>query len=149
MIGSIQHSTPRECQRSIFVDSLYKELDKLSAKADKRNHELSARADKLLFEEGLSADTCVDLLIMDGYDASLARQCVSSVSALRPASGTADNQTKRYNYSFVDHRGRIFTGRELGDIVEAETEEDAKVQIAEILSGFDPPVSLLGVEPLS
>ena len=149
MDGSIQHSTPRECQRRIFVDSLYRELDKLAATADRRNHALSAKADKLLFEEGLSPDSCVDLLVMEGYDSSLARQCVSSVSTTRPTNGNTETQSQKYNYSFVDHRGRIFTGRELGDIVEAETEEDAKIQIAEILSGFEPPVRLLGLEPLA
>jgi len=140
-------STPRECQRRIFVDSLYHELDKLSATADRRNHKLSARAEKFLFEDGLSADSCVDLLVVEGFDAHLARQCVKATVMTK---GLPDGEpSKRYNYSFVDHRGRIFTGRELGETVVAETLEDAVSQVEEIVSAFDPPVQLLGVEPLA
>jgi len=138
--------TQRENQRRTFVDSLYKELDKLSSAFEAENETLLAKASTLIFEDKLSNDMAVDLLIIDGIGSKEARQCVNTLCASKLSSSS---DTKQFDYSFSDHRGRIFSGRELGNLVEAENEEKAEVIAGDILSSFDPPVQLLSVTELS
>jgi len=140
-----ENSTPRECQRRVFIDSLYRELDKIASKTEIHNTNLERRSDTLM-EQGYDADACVDILTMEGFDSRLARQFVNSY-ALPKQSSTEDSA--KFNYTFEDHRGRIFTGRELGDVVEANSKEEAHSIVRDILGDFDPPVRLLSVDQVS
>jgi len=143
--GTIKNSTPRECQRRLFIDSLYDELQKVAAKASGRNSELLAEANKLLFEDALSQDEAVDMLTMEGFDSRLARQCVESLSLKKAGS---DTSLSKFDYCFEDNRGRMFTGRELDNIIEASSVDDAIRQVEDILDEFDPPVSLVSVNEI-
>ena len=137
------NSTPRERQRSIFIGSLYHEMEKIAVDVDARNSRLTREASKLILEDGLSDDIAVDLLILDGFDGRLARQCVKSISCKTVT--TVIPARCRFDYCFEDHKGRIFTGRELGNLVEANTKEEALTLAKEVLASFDPPVRLLDV----
>jgi hypothetical protein len=146
-LKNIQSSTFRESQRHLFVQSLYKELDKAAASADARNARLMKRADSLIFDEGLSEDACVDSLILEGFSDDKARQYIESVSLTKKTDSTAS--TDKYDYTFSDHRGMLFSGREFGELVEASSENEANGIIKKILSSFDPPVNLISINKLS
>ena len=137
-------STPRESQRRLFIKSLYHELDKLSSQADTHNSELVKRANQLVLEDGFSKDSAVDLLIMDGFEATTARQFVETLKVSETMDSEEDLKT--FDYCFEDHRGRTFSGRELGNVVEAGTKEQAHSMVTGILSAFEPPVKLLSVD---
>lgn len=139
-----EKSTHRECQRRLFIDALYRELDKIAANADSRNSALESRANTLVNVDGLSEDSCVDMLVIDGFDSRLSRQCVASLMALR--TGKTDDSISEYNYTFEDSRGRIFTGRELGETIEAQNKEEAYKMASDIVCTFDPPVRLISVD---
>jgi len=145
-LTATKNITARECQRRLFIDSLYKELDKVAASVDKSNSKLIARANKYLFEDGLPKDACVDMLIMEGFDDTKSRKCVEAAVALVKD----DNETpsSKYDYCFEDHRGRTFTGKELGNLIEASSDEEALNLVKETLASFDPPVSLINIQKI-
>jgi len=140
-----KNMTPRECQRRIFIDSLYKELDKIAEVMDSRNSKLILRANQLLVDEGLSKDLCVDLLIMEGFKDTDARKCVEATASSVEISSDSDVPMYKYNYCFEDHRGRSFTGKELGEMITASSDNEAEVMIKEALEDFDPPVHLVSI----
>jgi len=140
-IASLKHLNPRECQRRIFIDSLYRELDKAASNVESKTSRMLKRANDLILVDRLSKDVCVDMLIMEGYDDVAARNCIESYAS----SETDDSVLEKYDYCFEDSRGRTFTGRELNDLVEASSEEEAMTIISKSLSDFDPPVSLVSV----
>ena len=77
----IKNITPRECQRRLFIDSLYRELDKISAATDSLNSQLIRRATELLVDEGLPKDACVDVLIMEGFDDVVSRKFIETTAS--------------------------------------------------------------------
>lgn len=133
--------TPRECQRRLFIDSLYKELDKIAEATESKNSNLMKRASELLIEEGLPKDSCVDVLIMEGYDDVSARNSVEAAAI--SLNVEAESSSCKYDYCFEDHRGRMFTGKELGEMITASSDQEAEILIKEALEGFDPPVNLV------
>lgn len=145
-ISEIKNLTPREHQRRIFIDSLYRELDKAASQVDGKNSSMFKRANELFFVDKLPKDACVDMLIMEGYNDKAARSCIESYSSSEKEE--AGIVVEKYDYCFEDHRGRTFTGRELEDIVEASSEEEAKRIISQSLSEFDPPVNLISVHKI-
>lgn len=144
-ISAIKNLTPRECQRRIFIDSLYQELEKASSKVDSKNSSMLKRANELVFVDRLPKDACVDMLIMEGYNDKAARSCIEAYAITDKES---EAPVEKYDYCFEDHRGRTFTGRELGDVIEASCEDDARKIIAQTLSEFDPPVNLISVHKI-
>lgn len=143
-LTATKNITARECQRRLFIDSLYKELDKVAASIDKSNSKLIARANKYLFEDELPKDACVDMLIMEGFDDVKARKCVETAAVRVKEDG--ETPLNKYDYCFEDHRGRTFTGKELGNLVEASSDEEAVSLVKETLASFDPPVSLINIQ---
>lgn len=140
-----KNMTPREYQRRIFIDSLYRELDKIAEAMDSRNSKLIFRANQLLVDEGLSKDLCVDLLIMEGFKDTDARKCVEATASSIEVSSDLDEPMYKYDYCFEDHRGRSFSGKELGEMVTASSDKEAEVMIKEALADFDPPVHLISI----
>ncbi len=145
-LTATKNITARECQRRLFIDSLYKELDKVAASVDKSNSKLIARANKYLFQDELPKDACVDMLIMEGFDDKKARKCVETASAF--IKENSETLLSKYDYCFEDHRGRTFTGKELGNLVEASSDEEALSLVKETLASFDPPVSLINIQKI-
>jgi len=145
-ISTIKNLTPRECQRRIFIDSLYHELDKASAQVEVKNSLMLKRANELIFVEKFPKDVCVDMLIMEGYNDKAARDCIEAYAVNEK--DELEVPVEKYDYCFEDHRGRTFTGRELGNVVEASSEEEAKKIIAQTLSDFHPPVNLISVHKI-
>lgn len=143
-VSEIKSLTPRECQRRIFIDSLYRELDKASSRVSSRNSSMLKRASELIFVDKLPKDVCVDMLIMEGYEDKVARDCIESYAS----NDKDDSELSKYDYCFEDHRGRTFTGRELGNLIEASSEEEAKKIISKTLSDFDPPVNLINIHKI-
>ncbi len=141
-----EKSTFRERQRHMFISSLYEELEKNSVKANNRNSSLYKRAESLFLEERYSKDNCVDILVLEGFPSDLSRQYVNSLDTCKKEAST---NVDVYDYDFEDHKGMIFSGKELGDLVEASSQEEAEDMIKVILSSFDPPVSLLGIKKCS
>ncbi len=146
-LNSIKSSTYRECQRHLFIQSLYKELDKAAATADARNDRLSRRASHLLFDEKLTKDACVESLMLEGFSGEQARVLVESMTP--PKESETDSVNYKYDYVFEDHRGRIFSGRELGEFVEASSDDEAHSVVKKVLSSFDPPVDLISITRVS
>lgn len=145
-LKDIKSATARECQRHLFIQSLYRELDKASENANTRNSMMVQRANRLLFEDRFSKDACVDMLMIEGFSGDLARQYIESVASTKDSDTEA---TSKYDYCFEDHKGRIFTGRELDEIIEASSDEQAEIVVRNILASFDPPVNLLSITKVS
>jgi len=141
-LNNIKSSTQRECQRHFFIQSLYQELDKANSIANNRNAKIIQRANKLILEDKMPVDSCVDLLILEGYPSELSRQYAESISETKESSSDV---TYKYDYSFEDHQGRIFTGRELDEVVEASSDKQAEEMVKKVLSSFNPPVSLIKI----
>jgi hypothetical protein len=145
-LSSIKNLSQRECQRRFFIDSLYRELEKATASTSHRNSSMLKRANELLFSERLPKDACVDMLIMEGFEDRSSRECIESLASSDKEE--LDVAIGRYDYCFEDHRGRTFTGRELGNIVEASSDDEAKEVISQTLSDFDPPVHLISIDKI-
>jgi len=148
-VEDTQNTNGWQFQRRLFIDSLYKEMDKAAASAQLRNGRLTQAANEYVLEDGLQEDVAVDLLIIDGYDPEQARQCVH---ALTPDTMTAaDSSVVTPPSSIMSLKiigRRLFSGRELDNIIEASTKEEAEISITETLASFDPPVRLVSVEKL-
>ena len=147
-VEDTQNTNGWQFQRRLFIDSLYKEMDKAAASAQLRNGRLTQAANEYVLEDGLQEDVAVDLLIIDGYDPEQARQCVHALTPDTMTAADSSVVTHKFNYVFEDHRGRLFSGRELDNIIEASTKEEAEISITETLASFDPPVRLVSVEKL-
>ena len=86
---SEDQKTAREVQKSLFVSSIYKEMDVLAKKADDRNKRLEERTDSLM-RSGCSHIECIDILVFEGFNSDLARHYVYAV-----CQGTIDEQDAR------------------------------------------------------
>ena len=115
-----KRATSREVQRSIFTDSLFKELEMMEKSAESRNATLAARALQYC-DEGLVPDEVVDMLILDGFPSELSRTYVSMGMGKE---ASADPGTQ-WDFLYEDANGRIWRGSQLGITVAGATRDEA------------------------
>jgi len=113
-----KRATSREIQRSIFADSLFKELETMEKSAESRNATLAARALQYC-DEGLTSDEVVDMLILDGFPSELSRNYVEMEKE-----ASADPEM-RWDFLYEDANGRIWRGSQLGFTVAGANRDEA------------------------
>lgn len=134
--------TSRERQRRSFFDNLFRELDKMAAVTDSENASLRDAAEAY-FADGVDGETCVDLLILDGFPTKSARDYV------RTRVEAAELKTNAtYDFMFKDHRGRLIRGMEIGRSVEATNDSEALSKATEIMSTVEPSVEVIEVSKI-
>jgi len=143
-ITNTKNISPREFQTRIFVENLYKNLDKIASTSEKINNKLSKRANELFYEDNYNEDECVDILIYEGFDSNASRHLVS---------GLKDKIAKqvpleKYDYCF-ENNGKTFSARELGNVIEASSQHEAENLIKENLALIGPSVNLLSITKLN
>ena len=111
-------ATSREIQRSIFSDSLFKQLEDMERSAGSRNASLAAKASEYS-EDGLAPDEIVDMLILDGFPSELSRNHVEMGLTAR-----AEFEDE-WDFTYEDAHGRIWRGSQLGVTVAGASKEEA------------------------
>jgi len=120
-------ATSREIQRSIFSDSLFKQLEDMEKCAGSRNASLAAKASEYR-EEGLAPDEVVDMLILDGFPSELSRNHVKMGTTAQAESGD------RWDFTYEDAYGRIWRGSQLGITVAANSKDEAIAAAVELVA---------------
>ena len=102
----------------MFLENLWKQLDKMSASGSKSN--IAKTASSYLLE-GYKEEEAVELLVDDGYDPVLAKSCVAMV-----AGDELTNGHKKWGFEVEDQRGDIANNFDLG-LEEVIGEDEAQV----------------------
>ena len=115
-----KRATSREIQRSIFSDSLFRELEIMERSAESRNADLVGKAQQYGID-GLTPDEIVDMLIVDGFPPEL---CRDYVEMGRTASAESETEGE-WDFLYEDAHGRIWRGSQLGMTVAGASREEA------------------------
>mgnify|MGYP006282954821 CR=1 FL=1 len=127
-----KRATSREIQRSIFSDSLFRELEMMERNAGSRNYRLAAKAMEYQ-DDGLEPDEIVDMLILDGFPAELSREHVMACAA----ASQIDTQGDLWDFLYEDANGKIWRGSQMDMTVTGETREEAMSNAADLIASGD------------
>ena len=112
-------------QRAMFLESLWRQMDKISSAASDQN--IAKVADTYL-AEGYEEHEVIELLVDDGFDPVLAKSCVGMV-----VEAVVDDQQPKWGFEVEDlARGDIYNNFDIGmdgstGNDEATAMEDAQV----------------------
>jgi hypothetical protein len=118
-------------QRAMFLESLWRQMDKMSASTG-RNNMAKLAAD--YFSEGYEEHEVVELLVDEGFDAVAAKACVAMV-----AGDVAEDGDNKWGFDVEDQRGDIANNFDLGlDGVPGNDEDSAWEQAQELVDANHP-----------
>jgi len=129
-----KRATSREIQRSIFSDSLFKELEAMERSTESRNTSLGIKAAEYR-NEGLDPSDIVDMLILDGFPPALSRQYVETSTAASYID--MQEECPLWDFLYEDASGRIWRGSQLGMTVTGEDREEAIKNAAALVASGD------------
>lgn len=127
---SLNKSTARDWQRSLFIGSLAEQLEKMAKATGAIESEMQGYLD-----EGMSSLEAEELLMAEGYDLELVKSCSTRFSTQEDS----PEIISKWGYRIGDNNGRIVSHIEMDSVIEASTEDDAKIQLKQIIedSGAD------------
>lgn len=146
--SSTDRTTAREIQRHLFIGSLHREMDRMEARASTRNASLAAAAEGYL-RDGCSRDEAVELLILDGFPADLARNQVGTLLTREASAQPEEERGTDWDFYFEDSLGRRCRGSQFGLTVTANSKEEAMEKAAQLVaSGDDSKEKVVDAEPV-
>ena len=126
--------THNEIQRTDFVESLHKSLKKQANRAIAEHNRFAIIASAYI-DDGLNANECAELLMIDGlsHDAALsyAEQAINC-GENEDMEDSFDNH--EYTFQFEDIHGKRWSSFDIGKTVRAANEEDAWIKAEELLN---------------
>ena len=122
--------TTRDVQRTDFVKQLYANIRKNTKDAIDHHDKLTQKASSYL-SDGLEADECVELLVIDGLSREAASSYVRMVqdNELDGSDGLYD-----YSFTFEDSFGKLVSSHEINKIIKASCDQDAIQKAEEFMS---------------
>jgi hypothetical protein len=123
-------STNRESQRTDFVDSLYRSLKQKTKSAIAQHNKLAAMASAYL-SDGLDAQECIELLIIDG---DISRDAANAyVNMAQAANAESHEDGDEYSFQFEDVHGKVWSSYDVGMTIRAASSEEAWEKAEEII----------------
>lgn len=122
--------TTRDIQRTTFVESLYKSLNKQAAEALEDQKKFIILANSYI-SDGLEESECIELLMIDG----LSREAAESYTLMVTSEETPcqKDNLPEYSFQFEDERGKIWSSYDIGKTVKAANESEAMEKAEELL----------------
>lgn len=128
-------SSGREAQRTDFVENLYKGLRNKTISA-LANHEKIISLASDLIRDGLEADECTELLIIEqGLSREAAESYVNLIKSQNSEALVSD--INEYSFQFEDENGLILSSYDINRTVQASSEEEAWEKAEEILQTIE------------
>ena len=114
-------SITRDIQRATFIDSLHNSLKKQASEAIEEQSKFTKLASSYI-EDGLQEGECIELLMIDG----LSREAAESYTSM----ATSEEEEKsellaEYSFQFEDDYGKVWSSYDIGQTVQASSENDA------------------------
>ena len=110
----------RQVQSSIFISSLRNSMDKMSTTCKKNE---MVKAAHQYISTGMSRKETEELLILDGYEPSMAQNLMKSANFSEEFHEDTD---PRWSFEIEDTHGRIYSSSEFGITIVANSEEEAQ-----------------------
>jgi hypothetical protein len=111
--------TGRQAQQAMFLENLWKEMDKLSSSPGQSMIKTAAK----YASEGYEGSEIVELLVADGFDPLMSKECVEKIAS----DEDADVNEPEWGFEAEDQaRGTVTNNFDLGcSGIKAATEESA------------------------
>lgn len=117
----------------MFLENLWKEMDRVSPAS---SHNSLAKSASRYSSEGYSDGEIVELLVADGFDQYMAKECVSKLAGSESDGETSESDGPLWSFEAEDDRGDFVGNRDIGcDGVRAPTEELAMEKAQYFLDG--------------
>ena len=112
--------TGRKDQQAMFLENLWKEMDRITPASGNGN---LAKSASRYASEGYDHKEIVELLVADGFDPYMSRECVEKVASGGDPDETSESDGPTWNFEAEDDGGDVVGSRDMGcDGVRAPTE---------------------------
>lgn len=124
--------TALKTQQALFLENLWKEMDKLSSST--RDASISKTASKYA-SDGYEPNEIVELLVSEGFDAYASKICVSKIGSAESDGEASEEDEPEWGFEAEDQcRGEVVSNFDVGcDEIKAANEEDAWEKIQTFL----------------
>lgn len=120
--------TGRRNQQAMFLENLWKEMDKLSSS---RDGSISRTAAKYM-QEGYDNGEIVELLVADGFDHSDARHCVAKTTLAEGCEEAGESSLPEWGFEAEDQqRGDVVSNFDVGCQMVKAAKEDVAMEKAQ------------------
>lgn len=102
--------TGMKAQQAMFLENLWKEMDKVSSSSDKNN---LAKTASRYASEGYEDGEIVELLVSDGFDKYMAHACVEKLAGGSQCDETNESEGQLWKFAAEDNQGDVVSNHDL------------------------------------